>query len=115
MRTTMLAVVLSLGIMFFILPVVHVASSEGMDWHKEFEEICSMVQAGDALTVDELKDLIERTDKLMEEIEKLDIPSKKVYLFRLKKCRKFFNYILELKESPKESGMHTDFPGVANT
>ncbi len=95
------------GITFLIISfagAVPASSEEKMPpWQEEFEEICSMVQAGDALTKEELNELIERADKLMEEIKKLDIPSKKVYLFRLKKCRKFFEYILELKETEKIS------------
>lgn len=69
------------------------------DWHDEFEELCSKVQTAESLTLEEINSLIERVDTLLPKIEASDDPKKKVYIFRLKKCRAFFEYIIELKKS----------------
>jgi hypothetical protein len=74
---------------------------EPYEWNDEFEEICSMVQIGDTLTREELRTLIERADRLMPKIQSSDHPSRRIYIFRLKKCRSFFLYIIELKQSEK--------------
>jgi hypothetical protein len=71
------------------------------DWRTEFDEICSKVQEGNSLDEEELRALIRRADVLMERIRNLDIEPKNVYLFRLKKCRAFFQYIIEPKERDK--------------
>lgn len=73
------------------------------NWLEEFEEICSMVIASHSLSLDELQSLIERSDALLTRIEDSDEPSKKVYIFRLKKCRSFFQYIIELKKRDNPS------------
>lgn len=69
------------------------------DWLEEFEDVCSKVRIGDSLELQDLKSLIERVDKLIPLIQASDHKSKKVYIFRLKKCRSFFEYIIELKKS----------------
>lgn len=71
------------------------------DWRTEFDEICSKVQEGNSLDEEELRALIRRADGLMERIRNLDVEPKNVYLFRLKKCRSFFQYIIEPKERDK--------------
>ncbi len=73
------------------------------DWHEEFEHICSKVQTDDALSIEELKSLIERSEALLKIIENLDEPSKKMYIFRLKKCKAFFEYLIELKKSTTDN------------
>jgi hypothetical protein len=74
-------------------------------WRADFDRLCSYTQEAEALSVKELKDLIAECDKLLEVIQKSDIAEKKVYLFRLKKCRNFFDYILSIKGSQeRESG-----------
>jgi len=73
--------------------------SHARDWHEEFEYICSKVETGDTLNREELKTLIERAGSLLKTIETIDEPSKKVYIFRLKKCKEFFEYLIELKKS----------------
>jgi hypothetical protein len=67
------------------------------DWHDEFEEICSGVQIAESLGIEELEALVDKAEKLLLQIQALDMPSKKVYIFRLKKCRDFFKFILETK------------------
>ncbi|NOX20496.1 MAG: hypothetical protein GXO99_04450 [Nitrospirae bacterium] len=73
------------------------------EWKEEFEAICSQVVEAENLTDKELTSLIERADALLNKLQKMDLPGKKVYIFRLKKCRSFFEYILQLrtKKGPK--------------
>src|SRR5512143_2775523 len=59
-------------------------------WKKEFEAICSKTDDAMTLTKDELKDLVERCEKLKPMIEKLDESQRKVYLKRLQSCRDLF-------------------------
>jgi hypothetical protein len=69
------------------------------DWKGEFETICSKTQDAMTFSVDELKDLISRCDKLKPAIEKLDESSRKVYLRRLKLCKDLFVFVLGSKEN----------------
>ena len=68
------------------------------EWKGEFETICSKTQDAMTFSVDELKDLISRCDKLKPAIEKLDESSRKVYLRRLKLCKDLFVFVLGSKE-----------------
>lgn len=76
--------------------------SYAQDWHEEFDSICSKVETGDTLSVEEIRSLIERSEVLLKKIETIDDPSKKVYIFRLKKCKEFFEYLVELKKSTSD-------------
>jgi len=69
------------------------------DWHKEFEYICSRVEVGESLKLEELRQLSDRADALLKRLQDLKERSKKVYIFRLKKCKAFFEYLIELKTS----------------
>jgi hypothetical protein len=50
------------------------------------------------LSVEELKGLIARCDKLKPQIEKEEESTQKVYLRRLHMCRELFQYVLDSKE-----------------
>ena len=86
--------------LLFVLPIR--SYSIAGDWHNEFEDICSKVQDGESLSIDELTDLAERAEKLIRVIKNLDEPSGKVYIFRLKKCKAFFEYMIELKKAAQK-------------
>jgi len=64
-------------------------------WLPEFEDICSRTEESSAMNKDELKAMVERCDKLLPQIENSDNPQKRVYLFRLEKCKKLFMYVME--------------------
>lgn len=68
------------------------------DWKNEFEEVCSKTQDAMIFSVDELRNLVSRCDKLKPRIEKLDETQKKVYLKRLQLCRDLLFFVLESKE-----------------
>lgn len=69
------------------------------DWHEEFETLCSQSEKADSMSVEELKTTITRVEALVPVVESSDDAKKKVYLFRLKKCLDFLQYMVELKDS----------------
>jgi hypothetical protein len=66
-------------------------------WIAEFEDLCGMTDLSDSLTIEVLKSLIERCDKLKPVIESSDNAQKKVYIFRLDKCKRLFAYTIEVR------------------
>ncbi len=68
------------------------------NWKDEFDSICSKVQISESLSTEELNQLIKRSEELIKRLEKLDLPVKKVYIFRLKKCKSFFEYVIQLRQ-----------------
>jgi hypothetical protein len=73
-------------------------------WKKDFERLCGATAEAQNLPADKVKILIQESNALLKTIEGLKHPEKKVYLFRLKKCRDFFEYVLALSEKDKPSG-----------
>ncbi len=67
-------------------------------WHMDFDRICGSVSSGENLSTKSLYDLIEESGHLEKIIAKSNHPAKKVYLFRLKKCRAFFKYLIDMRE-----------------
>lgn len=85
-------------IMFFIITVpVH-----ANEWRGEFDRLCGYTQEAEKFTIDELKGFMSECDKLSETITASDSPNKKVFIFRLKKCRNFFEYMIGVKELEAE-------------
>lgn len=88
--------------LFFLLGVsmLFIASNSfsEYDWLPEFEDICGKTEDSGAMTKEELNALIDRCDKLRPIIEKSDNPQKKVYLFRLDKCKNLFIYVLQVND-----------------
>jgi len=82
-----------------------VYAQEQGDWKQEYADICAKTQNPMELSVAELKDRIERCDKLQERINNLQGPQaeteKKVYTKRLKMCRELYKFALEYKEHKK--------------
>ena len=74
----------------------HVYAQE--DWRKEFEDVCSKTQDAMVIPSDELKNLVDRCDRLKPRVEKLDESQRKVYLKRLQLCRDLYFFVLENRE-----------------
>lgn len=68
-------------------------------WREDFERLCATTEQAETMSTDELKKVVEEVDQLREVIEKEGGQQKKLYLFRLQKCRSFFEYMLSTKES----------------
>jgi hypothetical protein len=75
------------------------AAAAAEAWKTTFEDVCSKVDASQALSIKELETLIERADKLLPEIQKSEDPAKKIYLKRLKSCRNIFEFTIDSKKS----------------
>jgi hypothetical protein len=70
-----------------------------------FQRICSLTDSAVDLPTGELKALVMESEQLIEEIEASDLPQKKVLIFRLKKCRGLFQYLLQVRNPVQgESG-----------
>jgi len=94
--------IMGLALMLLLaLAIISTPSAAG-NWKDSFDDICSKTQGSDALSVKELTALIERSDKLMPEIQASDDPSKKIYLQRLKKCRALFEFMIESKKGSEK-------------
>lgn len=93
MRVKMTAGFLA-GLLFFATLVVGATT-----WREDFERLCGTTEKADSMSLEELKQVVEETDRLMETIEKDGGEQKKLYLFRLKKCRNFFAYMISTKET----------------
>ncbi len=74
----------------------------GLEWQKEFDEVCSKTQDAMTFSTAELTALIQRCDALEPKIEKLDETRRKIYLKRLRQCRGLYAYVLESKKSEKK-------------
>ncbi len=70
-------------------------------WKTEFEEICANVPAAPSLSTERIEELIRESKQLMITMEEVQDPQKKIYLFRLKKCRDFLQYILDNQSKAK--------------
>ncbi len=71
------------------------------NWRTEFDELCGKTQEADNLAPAELKQLVDRCDKLKERMETLDETQRKVYLKRLQMCRDLYVFMIEAKEKNK--------------
>ena len=78
------------------------AALQAGSWQDDFERLCGATETADTLSIEELNTLIVECDALLETIEKEGGKQKKIYLFRLKKCRNFFTYMVSLKEEKKK-------------
>jgi hypothetical protein len=93
-----------------LLIAFHSGGSSAETWKESFEAICAQTAEATSLSTEDVRELLQRSEELTRTIEKIDDPHKKVYLFRLNKCRNFFKYILETRESKGES-KGQDTPG----
>ena len=94
--------ILGLAVMFLLAIAIIPTPSAAGNWKDSFDDICSKTQGSDTLSVKELSSLIERSEKLMPEIQASDDPSKKIYVQRLKKCKALFEFMIESKKGPEK-------------
>ena len=74
-------------------------SQQKLSWKEEFERLCAQTEIAATLPDQQIRDLIKDSDALLERLESLRDRQVKVYVFRLKKCRMFFEFALELNET----------------
>lgn len=75
------------------------ATSEA--WRTEFDAICAKTQDAMALSREELRQLVERSDALVPAVQRLPEPQRTVFAKRLKACRDLYAYVLESREREK--------------
>lgn len=76
-----------------LLAGVAVAADES--WRAEFDRLCGKTEQSMDLPVAELRELVERCEKLRPRIEASGDPQAKVYVKRLEACRKVFAFVIE--------------------
>jgi len=74
------------------------ALAYGESLQEEFAKLCVHTQDAENLPLEKLQELLTECDLLQKKIEASNDEKKKVLLFRLKKCRNFIAYIIELKQ-----------------
>ena len=72
-------------------------------WKADFDRLCGYTNQADEFSIEKLDGLVKECDALLAKIEKSGAPDKKIYLFRLKKCRNFFEYMADLKRNEQAS------------
>ena len=67
------------------------------DWRMEFDDICSGTQDALSFSVDELKALVARADRLMPVLETLGDTERRVFVKRLRRCRDLYLFVIDEK------------------
>lgn len=75
-------------------------ASADEEWKKEFETVCCQTDNAMSLSDQQLKEYIERCDRIKPAIEALEPSPRKVYLKRWKLCRELFQYVLDSRSVP---------------
>ena len=74
-------------------------SQRKLSWKEEFERLCAQTEVATTLSDQQIRDLIRDSDMLLEKLASLQDPQTRVYVFRLEKCRMFFEFALQLNET----------------
>jgi hypothetical protein len=69
-----------------------------VEWREDFERLCAGIETAEGMSSEELEGAVKECDKLLKTLEEIDNPKKKMFIFRLKKCRNFYQYSIDLKE-----------------
>jgi len=86
--------ILVLSIALFLIDSLSFADEEDA-WKKEFDELCGHTNEAMALPAERLNQLIDRCNKFISKIEAADNPRKKVYLFRVQKCKDLYQFVID--------------------
>ena len=86
-------IIVSCLIVLFTFSMVY-----GESLQEEFDRLCIHTQDAESLSLEKLHELVAECDQLQKKIEESNDEKKKLLLFRLKKCRDFLAYMIELKE-----------------
>jgi len=108
-RAAMKNIVLITFINLLYLCFFHINSPNSsyaqQDWKQEYATVCAKTQNAMNLSSEELRNYVDRCDKLQERIKELNgskgASEKKVYTKRLKMCRDLYKYVLDYKNKEK--------------
>ena len=70
-------------------------------WTDEYNSICGDSQEAVLLPREKINILIDKCDKLLKKIDASDNPRKKIFKFRIEKCKNFYKFIAD---SAKDGG-----------
>ncbi len=70
-------------------------------WREEFNELCGDTQKAATFGQDDLNKLVVRCDKLSSELSESDSAQKKAYIYRIEKCKNFYQFLIELLETER--------------
>ena len=93
--------ILLFALVFLLMFHSNNLSAADMNWQESFDRICAITADSENLTIDQLNNLITESDELLIKIEAGEIPKKKLYLIRLKKCRNFLAFMRDVKQDTK--------------
>jgi hypothetical protein len=74
------------------------------NWREEFDRICVHTNVATSLSGEQLNQLIEDSNRLLDILDTLDHPHKKVFILRLRNCREFFKFALEVQKADSPDG-----------
>ena len=96
----------STGVVIFLFLLMSYFSppASAQSWLDDFDKICGQAEGAESLPTAKLKELVVESDKLLEAIESGNDPKKKVYIFRLRKCRNLFQYVMNSRETTGGDG-----------
>lgn len=75
--------------------------AEEEPWKNEFNTLCGDTQKAVNLGQDDLKMLITRCEKLYSDLEASEAPQKKAFIYRIEKCKNFYQFLIELLETER--------------
>jgi hypothetical protein len=78
-----------------------VSSQEG-PWKEEFDRICAQTEIATSLATEQLEALVSDASTLIGQLREIEDPWAKVYIFRLEKCREFFEFVLQWQAMEKQ-------------
>lgn len=84
-------------------PTELVVSNQDGPWKTEFERICAQTEIATSLSEEQLEKLINDADALLDRLREVEDPWAKVYIFRLEKCRDFFEFALQWQAMEMQS------------
>jgi len=83
---------------------INLQAAYGEDsWRTDFDATCAQTNDAMALSMSELKKLIEQCDRLQKIIETQEETVRRVYLKRLQMCRNLYAFVLEDKMQQQPS------------
>ncbi|MBU0485898.1 MAG: hypothetical protein KKB30_15450 [Proteobacteria bacterium] len=80
-----------------------VSSFGAEEWRSDFDRLCGYIMEIEKYTPEKLRSFVDESDKLLKIMSESKETDLKVYIFRLKKCRNFFDYMATVKEEEAAS------------
>lgn len=87
--------------------LANVAMATG-EWQAEFNRICGQSTMAADLPAEQLERLIKDSNDLLLQLEKIKPEEAKVTIFRLKKSRDFFQYLLQSRQAGTQESQAPD-------